>query len=86
MPLKKEGPEAVVKSPGQPFDEEEALGGRGCPTAVYPDKTVAKVCIACHEDHQDSPRRDFEMGDAMVDIVRIPRNETAMHLGTTVSI
>lgn len=86
MPLKKEGPEAVVKSPGQPFDEEEALGGRGCPTAVYPDKTVAKVCIACHEDHQDSPRRDFEMGDAMVDIVRIPRNETAMHLGTKVSI
>ncbi|WP_333840374.1 hypothetical protein [Pelomicrobium sp.] len=85
MPLKKEGPEAVVKSPGQPFDEEEALGGR-CPTAVYPDETVAKVCIACHEDHQDSPRRDIEMGDATVGIVPIPRNETAMHLGTTVSI
>ncbi len=72
-PVEKEGLEAVAKNPGQPFYKEETLGGKKYFTAVYPDKAVAKACIACHNDHKDSPRRDFKMGDVMGGVVvRIP--------------
>lgn len=70
--VEKEGLEAIVKT-GGPFYKEESLGGKKYFTAVYPDKAVAKACISCHNDHKDSPRRDFKMGDVMGGVVvRIP--------------
>lgn len=40
---------------------------------MYPDKAVAKACISCHNDHKDSPRKDFKMGDVMGGVVlRLP--------------
>lgn len=72
--VEKEGLEAVAKS-GQPFYKEETLSGKKYYTAVYPDKAVARACIACHNDHKDTPRRDFKMGDVMGGVVvRIPMN------------
>jgi hypothetical protein len=42
-------------------------------TAVYADTAVAPACITCHNDHKDSPRNDFEIGDVMGGVVvRIP--------------
>lgn len=71
-PVEKEGLEAVAKD-GKPFYKEETLGDKAYYTAVYPDKAIAKACIACHNDHKDSPRRDFKMGDVMGSVVvRIP--------------
>lgn len=71
----KEGLTAVGAKPDQPFYKEEALGGKKYFTAVYPDKAVAKACITCHNDHKDSPRSDFKMGDVMGGVViRIPMN------------
>lgn len=70
--VEKEGLAAVGKS-GAPFYKEETLGGKKYFTAVYPDKAIAKACVACHNDHKDSPRRDFKMGDVMGGVVvRIP--------------
>lgn len=70
--VEKEGLEATAKS-GTSFYKEESLGGKKYFTAVYPDKAVAKACIACHNDHKDSPRRDFKMGEVMgAVVVRIP--------------
>lgn len=70
--VEKEGLEAIAKS-GEPFYKEETLGGTTYFTAIYPDKAVAKACISCHNDHKDSPRRDFKMGDTMGGVViRIP--------------
>jgi hypothetical protein len=70
--IEKEGLEAVAKD-GKPFYKEETLGGKKYFTAVYPDKAVAKACISCHNDHKDSPRRDFKMGDVMGGVVlRLP--------------
>jgi hypothetical protein len=70
--VEKEGLAAVVKT-GAPFYKEETLGGKKFFTAVYPDKAVAKACIACHNDHKDSPKRDFKMGDVMGGVVlRLP--------------
>jgi hypothetical protein len=70
--VEKAGLEAVAKD-GKPYYAEETLGGKKYFTAVYPDKAVAKACISCHNDHKDSPRRDFKMGDVMGGVVlRLP--------------
>jgi hypothetical protein len=58
---------------GQPTYASESLGGEKYFTAVYPDKAVAEACVACHNDHRDSPKRDFKVGDTMGGVViRIP--------------
>ncbi|KAB2325688.1 DUF3365 domain-containing protein [Betaproteobacteria bacterium SCN1] len=70
-PVEKEGLEAVLK--GDPYYKTETLGGKKYFTAIYPDKAVAKACITCHNDHKDSPRKDFKMGDVMGGVVvRLP--------------
>jgi hypothetical protein len=72
-PAEKAGLEAVLK--GDPYYTTETLGGKKYYTAVYPDKAVAKACISCHNDHKDSPRKDFKMGDVMGGVVlRLPMN------------
>ena len=58
---------------GEPTYAAESLGGERYFTAVYPDKAVTEACVACHNEHRDSPRRDFKVGDAMGGVViRIP--------------
>lgn len=70
--VEKEGLEATAET-GQPFYKEETLGGKKYFTAFYPDKAIAKACISCHNDHKDSPRSDFKMGETMGSVViRIP--------------
>lgn len=70
--IEKKGLEAVAKG-GAPFYAEETLGGKKYFTAIYPDKAVARACITCHNDHKDSPRRDFKMGETMGGVVvRLP--------------
>lgn len=68
-----EGLRAVVDNPEQPFYKEETLGNKRYFTAVYPDKAVAQACVACHNNHKDTPRKDFKLGDVMGGVViRIP--------------
>lgn len=70
--VEKEGLDAVAKT-GKAFYKEEMLGGKTYFTAIYPDKAIAKACITCHNDHKDSPKTDFKMGDVMGSVVlRIP--------------
>jgi len=69
----KEGLQYVADNKGENFYTVEELGGQKYFTAVYADTAVAPVCISCHNDHKDSPRRDFELGDVMGGVViRIP--------------
>jgi len=59
--------------PGENYYAEEQLGGQTYFTAVYPDVAVAPVCSACHNEHKDSPRSDFKLGDVMGGVViRVP--------------
>lgn len=68
----KAGLDAVLKS-GQPYYAEETLGGKKYLTSVYADKGVAAACVDCHNDHKDSPKTDFKLGDVMGGVViRIP--------------
>jgi adenylate cyclase len=34
-------------------------------TAMFPDFAVAKACVDCHNQHRDSPKRDWKLGDLM---------------------
>ncbi|HEY7772745.1 MAG TPA: DUF3365 domain-containing protein [Marinagarivorans sp.] len=72
-PLEKEGLEYVVANPGSNFYGEETLGDVTYFTAVYPDVAVSDACTKCHNEHKDSPKTDFEVGDVMGGVViRVP--------------
>ncbi len=69
----KKGLEFIAANPGQNFYGEEVLGDQKYFTAVYPDVAVAEACTSCHNDHKDSPRSDFQLGEVMGGVViRIP--------------
>lgn len=69
----KAGLAAVAKNPKTPFYTEETLGKTKYFTAVYPDRAISPACVSCHNEHRDSPRTDFKIGDVMGGVVlRIP--------------
>ena len=71
--VEKEGLQYVAENTGENFSAVEELRGTKYFTAVYADTAVAPVCVSWHNDHQDSPRRDFKVGDVMGGvIIRIP--------------
>ncbi|NPU92702.1 MAG: DUF3365 domain-containing protein [Gammaproteobacteria bacterium] len=71
--LEKTGLKFVVDNPGQNFYGEETLGDVKYFTAVYADVAVAPVCASCHNEHKDTPRKDFKIGDVMGGVViRVP--------------
>lgn len=59
----------TVAETGKNHYTEEVLGGEKYFVAYYPDKGVVDACVKCHNDHKDSPRRDFRVGDVMGGIV-----------------
>lgn len=71
----REGLKYVADNPNKNYYAEEELGGKTYFTAVYADQAVADACVTCHNDHKDSPRSDFELGDVMGGVViRIPKS------------
>jgi Protein of unknown function (DUF3365) len=54
---------------GQVHYAEEVLGGARYFTAVYPDRAVSPACVGCHNNHRESPRHDFKVGDVMGGVV-----------------
>lgn len=72
-PMEKEGLEFIVANPGENFYGTEKLGDVSYFTAVYPDVAVAGPCVSCHNEHKDSPKDDFKLGDVMGGVViRVP--------------
>ena len=71
--VEKEGLKFINDNPGQNFYKEEELGGKKYFTAIYADVAVAPVCASCHNEHKDSPRTDFKVGDILGGVViRVP--------------
>jgi len=69
----KTGLKYVADNKGKNYYTTEELGGQKYFTAVYADTGVAPVCVACHNAHPDSPKKDFKIGDVMGGVViRIP--------------
>lgn len=71
--VEKAGLEYIAANKGENYYAEETLGDTKYFTAVYPDNAIAPACVTCHNDHADTPRTDFELGDVMGGVViRIP--------------
>ncbi len=67
------GLDAVAADPKKAYYASESLGGIEYFTAVYADIAVAPACVTCHNEHRDSPRSDFDLGETMGGVViRIP--------------
>lgn len=74
-PMEKEGLQFIADNPGENFYGTEVLGDVSYYTAVYPDVAVSEACTKCHNDHKDSPKNDFKIGDVMGGVViRVPLN------------
>jgi hypothetical protein len=72
-PLEKTGLEYIAANPGENYYGEETLGDVTYYTAVYPDVAVSDACTTCHNDHKDSPKTDFALGEVMGGVViRVP--------------
>ncbi len=64
-----------ISETGNVFYSEEILGDKTYFTALYPDIAVAEACTKCHNEHEDSPKKDFKIGDVMgAVVIRIPLN------------
>ena len=71
--VEKEGLKYIADNPGKNFYGEEKLGDTTYFTAVYPDVAISPACTGCHNDHKDTPKTDFEIGDVMGGVViRLP--------------
>ena len=67
--VEKEGLEYIAANPSKRFYSEETLGGQKYFTAVYQDIAVSEACVKCHNDHIDTPKSDFKLGDVMGGVV-----------------
>lgn len=73
--FEKKGLEAVAKNPDQPFTGFVRIGRDRYFQAIYADLAVSQTCVACHNSHMNSPRRDFKLNDVMGGIIiTIPVN------------
>jgi len=71
--IEKTGLKFIAANPGKNYYSEEKLGDKTYFTAIYADTGIAPACVSCHNDHKDSPRTDFKLGDVMGGVViRIP--------------
>ncbi|MDI3288342.1 DUF3365 domain-containing protein [Polyangium sp. 15x6] len=59
----------AVAETGKSHYTEETLGGKRYFAAYYPDKGIVEACVKCHNDHPDSQRKDFRVGDVLGGIV-----------------
>lgn len=63
------GLKALMTDPSKPYTKYETVAGKRYFMALYPDKAVASACVSCHNQHPESPRKDFKMGDVMGGVV-----------------
>ena len=67
--FERKGLKDVVRHPVRPYIEYRKIGGRTYFQAVYPDFAVSPACVTCHNNHPNSPKRDFKLNDVMGGIV-----------------
>jgi hypothetical protein len=67
------GMNSILKNPAVNVYSEEIIAGKKYFTALYPDIAVSNSCVSCHNNHKDSPKKDFKVNDVMGAVmVRIP--------------
>ena len=67
------GLDMIANDPSKPFYNTETADGIEYFNAYYADIAVTPACVTCHNNHKDSPRNDFKLGDVMGGVViRMP--------------
>lgn len=63
------GLEAVAQNPQKPYTGIIAENGRHVFKAIFADRAVTRACVACHNGHEQSPKRDYKVNDVMGGII-----------------
>lgn len=67
--LDKNSLEAVNARPERPVTRTIKIYDQTYFHAVYADLAVNQACVACHNNHPKSPKKDFQVGDVMGGLV-----------------
>jgi hypothetical protein len=67
--LERQGLAAVQRNPDRPYYGFITKSGKRYFQAIYADRAVSIACVECHNNHPNSPRRDFKLNDVMGGIV-----------------
>ena len=54
---------------GEVVEEQAMIDGKPYFKAIYPDRAISRACVACHNAHTESPKRDFKLNDVMGGLV-----------------
>jgi hypothetical protein len=73
--FEKKGLKALAKNPKEPYRGFQKDADQRYFMALYPDKAMSQACVDCHNDHPESPRQDFKLGDVMGGLVITMRVE-----------
>lgn len=68
-PVEEEGLQYVQTNPDKAFYAEDDSGAQPSIVGIYADIASVDACVACHNNHPQSPRRDFKLGDVMGGVV-----------------
>jgi hypothetical protein len=63
------GLEAVAKNPRKPYTGLITEGDRHYFKAIFADRAVSMACVACHNSHDLSAKRDYKLYDVMGGII-----------------
>ncbi len=63
--IEKVGLAKVSDYPDKPYFEIVSQKGNRFFKAIFPDKAVTKACVNCHNNHPNSSKKDFQLGDVM---------------------
>ncbi len=63
------GLRAVAEAPSEPYTGVVTRGDRRFFKAIYADRAVSKSCMDCHNNHLQSPRRNYKVGDVMGGVI-----------------
>jgi len=61
--------EAVIERPEQSSSRTIKVDNQTFYHAIYADVAVSQSCVACHNTHPNSPKKDFQIGDVMGGLV-----------------
>ncbi len=67
--FEKQGLRSLAANADQPYRGYQTVGDHRYFTALYADKAVSQACVDCHNQHSESPRDDFKLGEVMGGIV-----------------
>ena len=63
------GLEAVAKNPRKPYTGMITEGDKHFFKAIFADRAVSITCVACHNSHELSTKRDYKLYDVMGGII-----------------